>query len=410
MALPVEILYGIYLGLLTGILPALVAWSLGFVFRYFTGVTVPGFAVVVLGLAIAGVNGGFLGLLDETIRNSPRLITATLVVLMVTLYAHNQGDRMGATFPRRLSLRSLRERTLSRDVVDRVGGLWEAEVTVAGPVDDLEGYPPLPPELRAELADETWTFPADLPLSELETRLADRLRAAHDLAAVSVHIDERARASIAAAPPSGALSKRVPPGERAVSVRALLPTGMARGDEVTLRTPSFSVEGTVLGARTDGGGERAATPEVETDGGPGAATDDEAPPVQPAAPTTDGGEGRVTVAVDERDAERLLGVDRARVVVRSRGSRREFELVSLLRRAGKRFRKLTVREDGALDGVALADADLDGVAVLGVRHAPAEGRPSWVLAPGGDERLSAGDELFAVGTTAALERLREVGT
>lgn len=175
MALPVEVLFGLYLGLLTGILPALVAGALGFVFRYFTGVTVPGFAVVVLGLAIAGVNGGFLGLLDEAIRNSPRLITATLVVLMITMWAHSQGDRLGAEFPRRLSWRSLRERTLSADVVERVGRFGEVRIGIVGEIGDIEGHPLLPPELRAELRAEQWTFPADLPLSELESRLADVL-------------------------------------------------------------------------------------------------------------------------------------------------------------------------------------------------------------------------------------------
>ena len=48
MSLPIEILFGIYLGILTGIIPALVAGVLGFIFKYFTGVTIPGLGVVVL--------------------------------------------------------------------------------------------------------------------------------------------------------------------------------------------------------------------------------------------------------------------------------------------------------------------------------------------------------------------------
>jgi len=432
MALPVEILFGVYLGLLTGILPAVVAWALAFLVRYFTGVSVPGLAVVVLGLAIAGLNGGLLGLLEDTVRNSPRLVTATLVVLMMSLYAHSQGDRMGAAFPRRLTWRSLRERTLSADAVEWVGTRGEVRVEPVGEVADLEGYPPLPPELRAELRDGEWTFPADLPLGEIEARLADRLRSEHDLAAVTATVDEAGRATIAAAPPSGSLSRRVTAGKRAVSVEALLPTGLARGDEVTVRTPAFAVEGTVVSARTTGGAgpapaggggptapgaggddgvEDPAGGPPATDGGEPDSAGDGPPPAQPAAPTTDGGEGRVTVAVEPADAERLLGVDRARVTVRSRGSRREYELVSLLRQAGKRFRKLTVREGGALDGTTIGEAAIDeeyGVKILGVRHAPREGRPAWVVAPGGGEALSAGDELFAVGPTDALDRLREV--
>ena len=48
---------GIYLGLLVGVIPALVSWALGFSFKYFTGITVPGFGVVVLAIALAGVSG-----------------------------------------------------------------------------------------------------------------------------------------------------------------------------------------------------------------------------------------------------------------------------------------------------------------------------------------------------------------
>ncbi len=51
-ALPVEVVLGVYLGLLTGIIPALVAWSLGFLFKYFTGVSVP---------ALAGPRGSPVG-------------------------------------------------------------------------------------------------------------------------------------------------------------------------------------------------------------------------------------------------------------------------------------------------------------------------------------------------------------
>jgi len=62
-SLPVEVLFGIYLGLLTGIVPAFVSGALGFAFKYLTGVTLPGLGVVVLAVAIAGINGGLMGLM-----------------------------------------------------------------------------------------------------------------------------------------------------------------------------------------------------------------------------------------------------------------------------------------------------------------------------------------------------------
>ncbi|MFW6318451.1 MAG: potassium transporter TrkA, partial [Halorubrum sp.] len=215
MSLPVEIVFGVYLGVITGIVPALVAGTLGFVFKYVTDVTIPGLGVVVLSLAIAGVNGGLLALNDETIRSSeraPAILTAIVVVLLLSMYAHAQGDRLGASVPKRISLKQLRDRTLSADVIELVGGRGRVAVEVAGEVNDMEGYPPLPAATRRAILDGDWTFPADLPLAELEDRLAERLRTELDLADVAVRIDERARATVSAAPPTGALSKRVPAG------------------------------------------------------------------------------------------------------------------------------------------------------------------------------------------------------
>lgn len=400
MALPIEILLGIYLGILTGIFPALVAWGLGFLFKYVTGVTLPGLGVVVLALAIAGINGGLLALVDPTVLESGvRVVVALLVVLMLALYAHAKGDQMGATFPRRISIAKLRERTLSSDVVEFVGSRGEVKIDVVGDVADMEGYPPLAEAIREEIKTGEWRLPADLPLSELETRFADRLKSELDLADVSVSIDDRGRASVVAAPPLSGLSKRVPAGRRAVSIDALVPTGMARGDEVVVLSEDFAVQGTVVSAKS--GTEPKEDSKPATDGGM-PSPEEPAPPAR--TQTTTGGEGRVTVAVTRSDAGKLLGVDRGKVVVRARGIRREFELVSLLRRAGKRFKKLTVRADGPLDGRTLGDADVRDtydVAVLAVK------RPDgWIVAPRGGTVIEEGDELFAVGRREALDDFR----
>ncbi|WP_436928521.1 potassium channel family protein [Halosimplex halobium] len=406
---PVELLFGIYLGILTGIIPGLVSWSLGFVFKYFTGVTIPGFGVVVLSVALAGVNGGLLALADPTITQSANAVTVTtaiLVVLMISLYAHSRGDQMGATFPKRLSLKQLRERTLAADVRGALAGRDEARVRVVGEVADMEGYPPLSDDLRAEIRDSEWTFPADLRISELEARLAERLKTEYDLGDAAVTVDERGRAAVVAAPPFSGLSKRVPDGKRAVSVNALVPTGVARNDEVTLITPDAQVSGTVVSAKTQTT-TAAAGPDPEATGADDDedADDEEGVPQPVRAPTTTGGEGRVTVAVTRTDAEPLLKADRARVVVESRGVRREYELLSLLRRAGRRFGRVTVGAGGPLDGATVGEANVRsayGVAVMAVR-----GASGWVVAPKGSTTLSAGDEVFAVGTRGELDAFRE---
>ena len=164
------------------------------------------------------------------------------------------------SLPKRLSLTRFTERTLAADVVDLASGRRRVRVSVAGDVADIEGYLPLPADLRAEIRGFADGFDTDLPLADLEAAVADleaavadRLRSAHDLAEVSIRLDERGRATVAAAPPLAGVSKRVPAGIRAVSVRALLPTGLARGDVVTVVTDDDRnpVDGTVAAARTD---------------------------------------------------------------------------------------------------------------------------------------------------------------
>ncbi|MFW5939895.1 MAG: potassium channel family protein [Halolamina sp.] len=397
---PLQILLGVYLGLVTGIVPALVAWGLGFSFKYFTNVSIPGFGVVVLSLAIAGVNGGLLALNDATIvggSNGVAVLVAIVVVLMLSMYAHAKGDQMGAATPKRLTLQKLADRTLSADVVELVGSRGQVRLTVAGDVGDVEGYPPLPSELRAEIRETSIALPADLPISELEGRAEDRLRTDFDLADVSVRIDERGQATVAAAPPSAGLSKRVPTGKRAVSLTTMVPTGTAAGDEVTIRTVTATHAGTVVSVRPSTSGSE---PPV-TDGG-----EDGNTLSLPTAKTAAGGRDRVTVSVTRETARALVDETVTGLSVRSRGERQEFELLALLRRTGKRLRRVTVQAGGALDGHGLGEIGVRstyGVVVLAARDAD-----GWTLAPGSSYSPSAGQELFVVGTPTDLDAFAEV--
>ncbi len=328
-SLPVEILYGLYLGVLTGLVPALIAWLLGFGFKYFTGVTIPGLGVVALGVTIAGLNGGLLALADPSLTGSTnqlRLTIALLVVLMGTLYAHGQGDKMGAALPKRLSLRDLTKRTLSADVVELVGGRGQVEITVVGDVGDVEGYPPLPAALRESIREETWTFPADLPLVELESRVETALRTEYDLLEVSATLDERGRATVTAAPPTSGLSKHLRPGERAVSVDALVPTGAARGDEVTAFADGERFDARLLGVVEAEGESGEQTRETGDDGGPepaadgGEETDPEVAGSEATVQRAVGGRARATLAASRQSAQALVAAEDVRLIVESRGS------------------------------------------------------------------------------------------
>ena len=399
-----EVLLGIYLGLLAGIFPAFIAFSIGFAFKYFTDVTVPGLGVVVLGGALAGISGGLMGLLEPELAENWTGITAVLVILMAALWAHSQGDKLAAATPRKLTLRSLRESKLTVDLAERVDSYGQIRIRPIGNIEDIEGYPPLSDDLRAQLRAGSWKFPASLPIAELETKLEERLLSDFDLVEVAVTVTRNGRAEIAAAPMTAGLSRRVPRGKRAVTVKTLLPTGVANGDVVTLRLPDSEVSGPVVSARTNGV-ETPVEVSEESDEGDGE-EGGETTPSRPRAPTTTGGEGQVTVALSPEEARRVLAVPFAPMIVHSRGKQREYEAIGVLKSHGNRFRKLTIGEESALAGTTIGAAgvrDEYSVAILAIRRGTER-----IVVPRGDAELQSGDALIVVGKPANLNRFEEV--
>jgi hypothetical protein len=410
-SLPIsEVLVGVYLGLLAGIFPSFVAFAIGFGFKYFTTVTVPGTAVIVLGGTLAGVSGGLMGIISPEVVGSWTGITAVVVILMSCLWSHSQGDKLAAATPRRLTLKSLRESRLSLDLVERVDSYGHLRIRPVGEIHNIEGYPPLPDDVRQKIRAGSWRFPADLPISDLEARLEERLTTDYDLAEASATIDRRGLAQVAAAPSAAGLSRRVPPGKRAVSIQTLLPTGLARGDTVTIRLPDGDATGPVVSAHT-AGVESVAVESVpaEDDGaaeaGPDGAGPDETVPER-RAPTATGGEGQVTVALSYEEARRVIRAGFAPIVVHSRGKQREYEAIGLLKQHGNQFRKVTVGAASSLLGGTIGAAqirDTYGVAILSVRR-----QAEQIVAPTGATELRPGDELIVVGRRDGLDAFRGV--
>lgn len=405
-AIPVsEILVGVYLGLLAGIFPAFIAFAIGFGFKYFTSITVPGLGVVALGGALAGVSGGLMGVLDPDLSESWTGIIAVLVILMACLWAHGQGDKLGGSIPRAITLKSIREAKLSADIAERVDSYGQIRLRPVGEVHDIEGYPPLPDELREQLRSGSWKFPANLSLSELESRLEERLLTDHELAEASVTLDKKGRVQIAAAPSAAGLSRRVPSGKRAVTIQTLLPTGVARGDVVTIQLPETDVTGPVVSARTDGFEQPKETPE-ENNGEADMDTDEDAESRTPKAPTTTGGQGQITLALRPSDARRVIEHDFAGTVVHSRGKQREYEAIGILKQRGNQFRKVTVTADSSIAGntiAALQVRDAYGVAILAIRRGSER-----LLAPRGSTELQPGDVLIVVGKRDRLKQFEGV--
>jgi hypothetical protein len=297
--------------------------------------------------------------------------------------------------------------TFSPSVVKQIGKFGQVEIRAAGEVADIEGYPPLSDETRRAIRTDRWTFPADLPISELETRLEEKLRKDHDLSDAIVSIDTDGEATISAAPATGSLSRRVPDGKQVVTVDTILPSGIAAGDTVRMNLDGTTLSGQVISTRIDGDENDTATE-------PATAAPPEGDDEEPAASAVEtdgthlGGNGRVALAVDPDDVPTVVEADLDKFYVRSRGQNREYELVSLLRRNGNKFRRFTLRPESEYLDRTIGELDLrttHGVVVLALRRAD-----EWQFAPDYMTTLRPDDELFVTGPETGLDALQEGAT
>lgn len=371
-SVPVEVLVGTAFGLLIGIVPALTIGIVSFVVEYYTRYTVSSIAAVALALPMVGVSGYVTDVLSLSDPIVPRVVTAGFVGVVMSLLAASQGSSIARTIPRELHTAVRAERTLSGEAAGAVDGNGQIQITPSGEIRDLDGYPPLPPVLRESLAESAVRLPADLPLSELETRLESQLQSRYDLADVDVSIDGQGRASIAAAPPSKELSRQLPEGYRAISIDTLAPTGLSPGDTVAVETDGTSVSGPVLSIADS---ERT---------------------TQRSASVSDGGQCRVTVAVPTEAAGPLLHATDGQLVATAVGTTHELTAFSLLDELGRPIRQVVVG-DGEYDRLETDDIEL-------VALDDADG---WCFDPSLED-LSPGQRAYVSGSTSssALERYR----
>ncbi|WP_312911486.1 potassium transporter TrkA [Natronosalvus caseinilyticus] len=367
MSLPVDALAGLAYGLLIGLAVTPAFTVVAACYRFAFDGTPPRAVIAVTAFLATLAVSWHLDLLETVGGGGFRLVLSTTVVVVLGVYATTVADRFAATVPRWTTRSLVREPTLSSDALDDVDATGQVTVT-ATDIADLEGYPPLDRQRRRRLEAGSWRLPADLPLPALESRLEDRLRTVHELAAVRVSIDARGRASIGAASPRNGVSNRLRPGFRAVSLTARVPDGLAAGDRVRVETESASVPGTVVDVPCLDEG------------------------LESTRATASDGVASVTVAVRTSDAGDVLATDRARLVVVPDGRSRVFETWSLLERAGTGARRVALDADLLAELEAANDVRPFAARLEGDDGVMWQFEPDYSALVPGDEAFVVGDE------------------
>ena len=312
---------------------------------------------VALGEAVAGR----MDALSVTEVASNLAVFAVAVVLVPA--ALRAGDRIGV---------QVLAATGTRELEGEVGQLVKAvgravAVELPEEVADIEGYDPVTPETKRELAGKTLIFPRRLTVEELEDRVANRLKDDYEVGYVDVELAADGTVSyLALGRRTAGIGPTLPPGTAAVAVTADPPHAAAAGDLVQVWRSD------------DGDAERVATAELR------GVSDD-----------------TVTLSLDEYDARSLAGGDyRLLTLPYEPGADRQF--ASLLRNAAETMTVVPVEAGSDLDGATVGDVDGTVTAVRTGDGVEAIPRGSHVLA--------AGDTLYVVARPDAVRRLDAAAT
>jgi hypothetical protein len=231
-------------------------------------------------------------------------------------------------------------------------------------IDDIDGYDPVEEETRQALAGRKLDFPRGLTVTELESGLTARLKEGHDIGYVDVDLALDGTVEyFAVGRRVAGIGPTLPPKTAAVAVRADPPFSATPGDTVQIWDVA------------DGQDERIGTAELR------ASVD-----------------SVVTLATDERVAERIDPTAEYRLMTLSADSHPDREFAAMLRRGEETMSVVEIGADSPFVGKPIGGLDATIIAVR--THGGAV-----ETIPGRERSIGAGDDLFAIGRPDALRKL-----
>jgi hypothetical protein len=378
----------------------------GVLHRWYAGSAVPAGLATLLALSVVALDLNTVGSLQAVIGGDRGLLdlesvafNGAVMLLAATVgpVAGRAGDALATAAMDAGDRRELRG-GLGR-LVASVGRATVVELPDG--VEDIDGYDPVPPEVVANLAGETLTFPPGLDAAALQAALVDRLEQEYGVGHVDVEVAPDGTVErLAVGRRAAGVGATLPPGFVAVAVRADPAFSAGAGDRVLVYDPAPPGDPSAPAA-----GEQAAT--APTEGGT-APTDGGTPPdgveTPPAARRVATAELRatagdvVTLVVDAADAAALDDGTRYRLVTLPATPRVADEFAGLLRAADETMAAVPVA-----DGSDVAGLPVGAVAATVVAVRPADGRVETL--PARARTLAAGDTVYAVGRPETLRRL-----
>ncbi len=320
-----------------------------------------GLGAIALWLNMTGGLGHFVE--GETDLTQPGVVFVNVASLavgsIVSMYGGRLGDRLA------VEAGAVKGVASNGDVSAFVRARGRnIRVELPEDIEDVDGYDPVDPEVRDQVAGQELVFPRGLTVEELHRQVVQRLKDEFDVGYVDLELGDDGEVEfLGLGSRVSGLGPTLGPGTCAVAVEADPAFAASPGDVVQL----WKVDGDEP--------ERVAVGELR-----GAAAD------------------VVTLVLDEADAADVTPDERYRVVTLPAEKSAEKELAAMLRSADETMAAFDIEEGDALTGVSAAS--------LGVPVVAVEGRDGEVEAvPAGDRVFEPGDRLYVVGRPDQLRKL-----
>ncbi|MXR50667.1 potassium transporter TrkA [Halovenus sp. WSH3] len=351
------------LALLSGGIAALSA----FLFRWRTGNQLPDGAALLLGLGSVAVylNGRialvqFLGGSERIL--DPVVVGVNLVTLVVSAITAIAGWQLGDSYGS--------SKRLQYSLNPRISPLVRATgrfIVVELPEDiaDIDGYDPVAPAVKADLAGKSYTFSRGLTIEELQAALSTKLQKEHAIGQVDAEVTVEGEVTfLAVGDREAGIGPTLPPSATATAITADPALTASPGDTVQIWQ----------------GERRIGTAELRAAAGSTATVSARRSVIDSLDPDTR--YRLMTLPVDER-ADRLFA--------------------SMLRQADETMSSFTVTEGATLDGEQIGRLGLTVVAVE-----QTDGTTETI--PQRGREIEAGEKLFVIGNPGQLRRVEAAAT
>ena len=359
-----------------GLLAAGTGATVAFVFRWYSADEIPEGIAILLGVTMVAIWLNTQSALQDAIIGDTGLLEPATAVYTVAAFsasaiAADGGRRAGDYLARDVfSMTTPRTMTEVGQLVRSAGRVVTVELPET--IADVDGYDPVDPSTKAELAGQTFLLPRRLTIDRLRERLIERLERDYGIGHVDVEFDDDGTiAHLGLGSRPAGIGPTLAPGSVAVAIRGDPAPDASPGDAVRI----WRREGDSL-RRVTGGELRGVADDI------------------------------ATVAVDADDAEALESDVAHRLVTLPRNPGAERDLVSLLRAADETVTTLPVAAGDGLEGATVGSLPVLVVAVECGDSAPDAG--DRLALPDGETRLEAGDTAYVLGRPDALRRVSEI--